>query len=379
MQISVNNLTKSYNRKPLCNRTGGLLDFALKDVSFTVSKGECVGIIGANGSGKSTLLKLLCGISAPTSGELSVNGKISALLELGAGFNPEYNGISNIYLNGTINGLTKAQTKELIPAITAFADIGSYIEKPVKMYSDGMFLRLAFACAIAFSPDILIIDEALAVGDFAFRQKCFNKIKELNKNGTTVLLVSHDIDAIRRFCARTIWLDKGELKMDGETRAVSAAYMQSMTGCAGEPSSVSSERFGSAVGSVVSAIVPPVMQTGKACELSFLLDIPENADLETLAFSVSVKNSFGLDLFVISTADNGYKFTKHGRNIVKIKFECMLCPGEYSASASLEDRKTAPITYYDYADGISVFQVVSDQPYFGVFHTPAEIDVYEES
>ncbi len=381
MQISVKNLTKKYeNSKPLCRRTRGLSHFALNDISFEIKKGECVGIIGANGSGKSTLLKLLCQITAPTSGEIFVDGKISALLELGAGFNPEYNGISNIYLNGTINGLTKKQTAKLIPQIVDFADIGGYINQPVKTYSDGMFLRLAFACAIAFSPDILIIDEALAVGDFAFRQKCFKRISELNKSGTTVIMVSHDIDAIRRFCPRSIWLDNGIMRLDGDTRTVSAAYMESVTGCAGSSSSssFSGGRFGSAVGSIAAAAVPPVMQTREPCELIFTLNIPEVADLDGLAFSVAVKNSFGLDLTVISTADTDFKFTRHGSCKIKIRLDCTLCAGEYSISASLEDRKTTPITYYDYADGVSVFRVISEKTYFGVFHTPAEIDIYEE-
>ena len=240
MIISVKNVSKVYNsRKSPCKFAGGLFaienkKYALKDISFNIDKGECVGIIGANGSGKSTLLKLLCGVTAATEGEIRAEGKISALLELGTGFNPEYTGISNIYLNGTLQGLSKKETKALIPYITDFADIGEYIEKPVKTYSDGMFLRLAFACAIATEPDILIVDEALAVGDFAFRQKCFSKIRELKEKGTTILMVSHDIDTIRRFCGRVIWLDKGTLRADGEVSAVSSAYMESVTGCTQE-------------------------------------------------------------------------------------------------------------------------------------------------
>lgn len=380
MRISVKNLTKKYTKsKPLCHRTRGLSHIALNNVSLDISKGECVGIIGTNGSGKSTLLKLLCGITAQTSGEIYVDGKISALLELGAGFNPEYNGISNIYLNGTVNGLTRKETKSLIPQIAEFADIGDYINQPVKTYSDGMFLRLAFACAIAFSPDILIVDEALAVGDFAFRQKCFNKISEMHKNGTTILMVSHDIDAIRRFCPRSIWLDDGKLMLDGDTRTVSAAYMEHVTGCAGKKSvSFSGNRFGSAIGSVTFVQIPSVMETDSVYTLEFGISVPEFADLDSLAFSVAIKNSFGLDLIVLSTADIGFKFSRYGDFTIKISFPCALCAGEYSASVSFEDRKTMPITYYDYADAISVFRVVSKTSYFGVFHPPVEIDVYEK-
>lgn len=381
MQISINNLTKKYvPYKPLCFRTGGLCGFALNQISFSVSKGECVGVIGANGSGKSTLLKLICGVTAPTSGEIRTEGKISALLELGAGFNPEYTGISNIYLNGAINGLTKKQTKALIPQIIDFAEIGEYIKQPVKTYSSGMFLRLAFACAIAFSPDILIIDEALAVGDFLFRQKCFNKISEMNKSGTTILMVSHDIDAIRRFCPRTIWLDKGELMLDGDTRTVSAAYMQSVTGCADTAlPTTSNGRFGSAIGSVKTVKIPPVMENGKKYMLEFEISVPKFAALSELSFSVAFKNSFGLDLAVISTADTDYKFKHYGSYIIKINFDCTLCAGEYSISAALENRKTLPITYYDYADGAAVFRVVSHKTFFGVFHSQTELDVYEKN
>lgn len=376
--ITVKNLTKYYS-KPLCESIRGLFSSdkdnraALNNISFGAYKGESIGIIGKNGSGKSTLLKILSGVTSQTSGTFLINGRISSLLELGCGFNPEYTGISNIYLNGTLFGLTKKETKNLVPKICEFADIGEYINKPIKTYSDGMFLRLAFACAVTVKPDILIIDEALAVGDFAFRQKCFNKISELKQNGVTVLLVSHDIDTIRRFCDRCIWLSDGNLIMDGDTESVTAEYMESVTGSAENilPNQASiitcTNRFGSAVGAIEAITVPPIIKTGESYRTAITLTIPKNIDLETAAVSVSAKNQFGLDLTVDSTADEQIKLCS-GKQTITIESICLLCRGEYSLSVSLENRGTTPITYYDYIENAARFKVISHDEYFGVFH-----------
>lgn len=199
--------------------------FALNDVSFSISKGETVGIVGKNGSGKSTLLKILTGVLTPSSGEMNVNGKVSALLELGAGFNNEYTGIENIYLNGTIMGYSHKEMEEKIDDIISFADIGDYVYQPVKMYSSGMFVRLAFAVAINVNPDILIIDEALAVGDIRFQLKCMDKFLEFKKKGITIIFVSHDVNAIKRFCDRTLWINEGHLEDDGDTDTVTDKYL----------------------------------------------------------------------------------------------------------------------------------------------------------
>lgn len=199
--------------------------YALKNVTFHILKGETIGIIGTNGSGKSTLLKIITGILTPSQGNIEVKGKISALLELGAGFNPEYTGMENIYLNGTMMGYSKEEMEVRIPEVLKFADIGDFIYQPVKTYSSGMFARLAFAVAINVEPDILIIDEALSVGDVRFQIKCMDKMKEMMENqGTTVLLVSHDINAVRRFCKRAIWIDKGEMKLSGKVNEVCDRY-----------------------------------------------------------------------------------------------------------------------------------------------------------
>lgn len=189
--------------------------YALNGVSFAVNEGECLGIIGLNGSGKSTLLKILSGVITQTEGTVEVNGKVSALLELGAGFNPEYTGYENIFLNGMIMGYSAEDIKKKLADILSFADIGDFINQPVKMYSSGMFVRLAFAIAISVEPDILIIDEALSVGDVFFQQKCYKKIKELAKK-STVIIVSHDLNALTKFCNRIIVMDKGQIEYDGE-------------------------------------------------------------------------------------------------------------------------------------------------------------------
>ena len=201
---------------------------ALKDISFDVKRGETVGIIGSNGSGKSTLLKILTGVISASSGEMKVNGKISALLELGAGFNPEYTGIENIYLNGIMMGYSEEEMAAKIDSIVDFAQIGEHIHQPLKTYSSGMFARLAFAVAINVEPDILIVDEALSVGDVFFQNKCFRKFAELQDKGVTILFVSHDIESVKQMCSRAIWIEKGQQKMVGDSKEVCNAYARSI-------------------------------------------------------------------------------------------------------------------------------------------------------
>ena len=196
---------------------------ALNGVSFDVAKGECIGIIGTNGAGKSTILKII-------TGEIEVNGRISALLELGAGFNQEYTGIENIYLNGTMIGMSKEEVDEKLDDILKFADIGEYVYQPVKTYSSGMFVRLAFAVAINVDPEILIVDEALSVGDVFFQAKCYQKFEEFKNAGKTILFVSHDLSSIEKYCDRAILLNKGELVCDGTPKDTIDLYKQILVG-----------------------------------------------------------------------------------------------------------------------------------------------------
>lgn len=200
--------------------------WALKDVSFEIIKGEAIAIIGRNGSGKSTLLQMICGTLAATNGSVETNGRIAALLELGAGFNPEFSGRENVYLNGSLLGLTKEAIDERFDDIAAFADIGQFIEQPIKTYSSGMAVRLAFSIQAQLDPDILIIDEALSVGDFFFQQKCFKHIRHLREKGTTLLFVSHDMGTVRDLCARTIYLHTGQSIYVGDTDHALKLYYQ---------------------------------------------------------------------------------------------------------------------------------------------------------
>jgi lipopolysaccharide transport system ATP-binding protein len=199
---------------------------ALRNVDLNVARGETLGIVGRNGSGKSTLLQLICGTLAPTSGSVHVDGRIAALLELGAGFNPEFTGRENVFLNGSILGLTRDEVEQRFDAIAAFADIGEFMDQPVKTYSSGMYVRLAFAVAINVEPDILVIDEALSVGDEGFQRKCFARIEAIRENGATILFVSHSAGTVVDLCDRAVLLDHGELIVEGTPRQVVAQYQR---------------------------------------------------------------------------------------------------------------------------------------------------------
>ena len=204
--------------------------YALQGVDMTVYQGETVGIIGTNGSGKSTILKIITGVLNPTQGELTVNGRISALLELGAGFDMEYNGIENIYLNGTMMGFSKKEIDEKLQDILDFADISDYVYQPCKTYSSGMFVRLAFAVAINIEPEILIVDEALSVGDVFFQAKCYHKFDEFKKMGKTILFVSHDLSSIAKYCDRVVLLNQGHKLGEGSPKEMIDAYKQVLVG-----------------------------------------------------------------------------------------------------------------------------------------------------
>lgn len=202
--------------------------YALNDISFDVFKGETVGIIGTNGAGKSTILKIITGVLNPTSGSVGVNGRISALLELGAGFNQEYSGLENVYLNGTMIGFSKEEIDAKLQDILDFADIGDFIYQPVKTYSSGMFVRLAFAVAINIDPEILIVDEALSVGDVFFQSKCYRKFEEFKEKGKTILFVSHDLSSIGKYCDRVVLLNKGTKLAEGDAKEMVNLYRRVM-------------------------------------------------------------------------------------------------------------------------------------------------------
>ncbi len=202
--------------------------WALRDVNFSVPRGQTLGIVGENGSGKSTLLQLLAGVLHPTTGEIMVRGRVAALLELGAGFNPEFTGRENVILSGAIMGVSEAEMRSRIDDIAAFAEIGDFLDEPVKTYSSGMYVRLAFATAINVDPEVLIIDEALAVGDAYFQHRCMLRMAEIQARGVTIIVVSHDAAAIKRLCQRVLWLEKGRIVEDGEPEPVTNRYLSSL-------------------------------------------------------------------------------------------------------------------------------------------------------
>ena len=239
--ITVKDVTKMYKRydKPIDRLKEALNPFhkeyhkkfyALNNLSFEVKKGETVGIIGTNGSGKSTILKIITGVLTPTTGEVEVNGVISALLELGAGFNMDYTGIENIYMNGTMMGFSKKEMDAKLQEILDFADIGDFVYQPVKTYSSGMFVRLAFALAINVEPEILIVDEALSVGDVFFQSKCYRRMEEIRQKGTTILMVTHDMGSIIKYCDKVVLLNKGNFVAEGAPGHMVDLYKKILAG-----------------------------------------------------------------------------------------------------------------------------------------------------
>lgn len=371
--------------------------YALKDVSFEVFKGETIGIVGKNGSGKSTLLKIITGVLTQTYGTINVVGKISALLELGAGFNLEFTGLENIYLNGTIMGYTKAEMDKKISDVIEFADIGDFINQPVKMYSSGMFARLAFAVSISVEPDILIVDEALSVGDIRFQAKCFNKFKELKEIGTTILYVGHDISSIRNFCDRVMWLNEGVVESIGDTLNVTAQYSEFMfSTISNNPVNKQIEadkeilidnntneaitainRWGMYEGMIKSIelfnennVKKDIFEFGEWIKIRIRAHIPKDIDLSSLSFAFSLKNSMGLDLIVSTTKDfDGIIFSKKDCEVlVEFDFRNILAVSDYILVVAAENRSNIVPEYYDYIEGAKCFKVINDKQLFGLLH-----------
>ncbi|MCQ2522705.1 MAG: ABC transporter ATP-binding protein [Lachnospiraceae bacterium] len=289
--------------------------YALKGFDFDIYKGETVGIIGTNGSGKSTLLKIITGVLSPTEGDVKVKGRISALLELGAGFNMEYNGIENIYLNGTMMGFSEKEIDKRLDDILSFADIGDYVYQPVKTYSSGMFVRLAFAVAININPEILIVDEALSVGDVFFQSKCYHKFEEFKAQGKTIIFVSHDLSSIAKYCDRVMVLNQGEKLKEGQPKEMIDLFKQVLVGqyahekdteinsLPGDGSSRNSEtlEYGSLDGKIVDVFVTDSrgIKTNailKGSEFSIHMKVHFDKDVKQPIFAYSFKDVKGTEI-----------------------------------------------------------------------------------
>ena len=364
--------------------------YALNGVDFEVKKGETVGIIGTNGSGKSTLLKILTGVLTPTAGTVQVNGRISALLELGAGFNMDYNGIENIYLNGTMMGFSKEEIDARIDDILAFADIGEYINQPCKTYSSGMFVRLAFAVSINIDPEILIVDEALSVGDVFFQAKCYRKFEDFKKQGKTILFVSHDLSSVSRYCDRVYLLNKGEMLGSGSPKEMIDKYKQILAGQAEEGKTEIVEtgendtlEYGNGKakitdyyitdekGKKTSAIV-------KGTEYTVHMKVKMMEDLPAPIFACSVKNVRGVEItgtntLVSHTFDESAK--KDEEYEITFRQRMMLQGGEYLISLGCTGYEGSDFKVYHRLYDIIGINVISDSDTVGFYDSDSEVVV----
>ena len=332
--------------------------YALNDVSLTIKKGETVGIIGKNGAGKSTLLKIITGVLTPTAGNIQVNGRIASLLELGAGFNPEMTGIENVYMNGTIMGYTKEEMDERLQDIIDFADIGDFINQPVKMYSSGMFARLAFAVNATLEPDVLIVDEALSVGDFMFQFKCMKKFKELQKKGITILFVTHSVQQVLTTCNRAIFLHEGSKRDDSYDVEQVVYHYESFIRNTSEKNveglkeleldikeitntnaAVNENRMGSfeaLIENVDFGAQDDILMAGK--EVQGRLIIHSKKTIDSIVFGFSFKDKNGNVIWGDNTTRVEKKISLvQGKNIIPFSARINMVPGEYLLYAGIAD------------------------------------------
>jgi homopolymeric O-antigen transport system ATP-binding protein len=361
--------------------------WALKDISFEVEAGTTTGIIGPNGSGKSTLLQIITGTLEPTHGRVWLEGRVAALLELGAGFNAEFTGIENIFMNASLLGLSRAETEALLPEIASFAEIGDFIYQPLKTYSSGMYVRLAFAVAIAVSPQILIIDEALAVGDAVFQHRCTRRIKEMQESGTTILFVSHDPGAIRALCSRAILLDHGRMEADGPPSEVLARYQKVIM--AQEAAYAQAEivrekpateeidapqftyRHGNGTAEILKVELldasqepAAIVESGQLVHLR--MRVVFNEDVMDPVYGFIIRNRHGIHLYGTNTRVQGITsgIIKNGSRVeTTFSFNAWLAPDLYSISIAVHSPEAVS---FDWLDGSLFFRVISGIPIEGV-------------
>jgi len=358
---------------------------ALDGVSFEVGQGELFSVIGGNGSGKSTLLKLISGILRPTSGTLEVHGRVTALIELGAGFHPEISGRENVFIAGSVLGLSRRQIEERYQKIVEFSGLADFLEEPVKNYSSGMYVRLGFAVAIHTDPEILLVDEVLAVGDEAFAHRCLRRIEELLAAGRTVVFVSHSLTLVEEMSTRTLWLDKGRVRLVGEPRRVVDAYRQSVAEEEGEAHRSAKEarereegtvepdddepvdvrRWGSRAAEVtglrlVDASGVERYHFGSGEAVTFELDVVPHQAQTDFVFGIAVSTPRGVEVWGTNTDLAGYEPERFdGRSLVRLVCPALrLGPGEYTVDAAVHARDGAP---YDYRRQLAAFSVTAEQ------------------
>ncbi len=344
----------------------------LRDIGFSVEQGESVGLIGVNGAGKSTLLKLITGTAIPTEGRITVNGRIAALLELGMGFHPEFTGRQNVMLAGRMQGLERDQLLELMPAIEAFAEIGEYFDQPVRTYSSGMFVRLAFSVATAVRPEVLIVDEALAVGDVYFQHKSFARIRDFREQGTTLLFVSHDPGAIKSLCDRAILLGDGRMLMDGKPDAVldyyNALIADKEEGALQTADKPYNGRSGSGKASIlevgISSNGKPVQIVEVGAPLEIAINLVAHEHIADLSLGFMIKDRTGFDIFGTNTwlrGDLTDLGSEPGRpRSVHVRIPALdIGPGSYSLTLALHAGADHLQGNFDWWDKAVVFQVVA--------------------
>ena len=389
--ISVTNLGKAYKQYP--NRWGRLLEWVtpgnaknhqlkwvLQDINFTVNAGESVGIIGINGAGKSTLLKLITGTTQPTTGSVHMAGRVAAMLELGMGFHPDFTGRQNAFMAGQLLGIASEDIARLMPEIEAFAEIGDYIDQPVRVYSSGMQMRLAFSVATAIRPDILIVDEALSVGDAYFQHKSFDRIREFRKQGTTLLIVSHDKGAIQSICDRAILLNAGHMAMEGAPEAVMDYYnamladhqnqeVKQVVLDDGKVQTISGT--GEATIGIVQILDDSqrpieVVAVGQVIILRTTVDVHQ--DIDQLVFGYGVKDRFGQMVFGTNTYHTEKVLTqvkKGSQVVIDVALSANFGEGSYSVVTALTSSDTHLINNYDWRDRALVFNVINiNKPIF---------------
>lgn len=367
--------------------------WALKDVSFEVEAGTTTGIVGPNGSGKSTLLQIITGTLEPTHGHVSLEGRVAALLELGAGFNNEFTGIENIFMNASLMGLSKTETERLLPEIASFAEIGDFIYQPLKTYSSGMYVRLAFATAIATSPQILIVDEALAVGDAVFQHRCMRRIKEMQENGTTILFVSHDPAAVRALCNRAILLNNGKMVAEGTPADVlnryqkiimarQQAYEANLQPADEDGAANELQMFEAAPLSYVyrhgdrSAEVLRVELLDSSLRPTELVETGEplvirvvyvaHADLDDVVCGFLIRNRHGIHIYGTNTELQQLPFERVRKGQlteVTFEFNCWVAPDLFSLCVAVHSSTGVS---FDWLDGCLFFRVMAATPMEGV-------------